>query len=135
MLYNECETLLDSRFVKTDDNIRSGETLTFGAYLVDIGDRHREHKPTSNLNLQGMDKKINKKARSLHERSFKTNSSSIGMSQISPPFNTSMQWKNLMQYYDVHDPICFFPEDRKISSEMKKVPLINLSPSQKIIRG
>ncbi|KAM7491505.1 hypothetical protein LguiA_034426 [Lonicera macranthoides] len=77
ILYDECETLLDSRFVKTDDNIRSGETLTFGAYLVDIGDPHGEHNPTSNLNLQGMDKKINEKARSLHGRSFKTNPCSI----------------------------------------------------------
>ncbi|CAK9159601.1 unnamed protein product, partial [Ilex paraguariensis] len=48
---------LESRFVKKEDVIRSGETLEFDAYLVDIGDPHGDHKPIPNLNFQGRDKK------------------------------------------------------------------------------
>ncbi|KAK2985538.1 hypothetical protein RJ640_015863 [Escallonia rubra] len=66
VLYDDSEKLLDSRFVKMDDVVRSGETLTFGAYLFDIGDPEGEQKPKPNLNLQGREKKISEKAGSLH---------------------------------------------------------------------
>lgn len=51
-MYDDCDKLLDSRIVKLDDAVRSGETLTFGAYLVDIGDPHGESKPIPNPILQ-----------------------------------------------------------------------------------
>lgn len=38
--------------MKLDDAVRSGETLTFGSYLVDIGDLHGERKPIPNMVLQ-----------------------------------------------------------------------------------
>ena len=38
--------------MKLDDAVRSGETLTFGSYLVDIGDLHGERKPIPNVVLQ-----------------------------------------------------------------------------------
>ncbi|KAK3030626.1 hypothetical protein RJ639_035830 [Escallonia herrerae] len=34
VLYDDCEKLLDSRFVKMDDVVRSGETLTFGVLIL-----------------------------------------------------------------------------------------------------
>ncbi|KAK3024185.1 hypothetical protein RJ639_043762 [Escallonia herrerae] len=75
VLYDDCEKLLDSRFVKMDDVVRLGETLTFGAYLVDIGDPEGEQKPKPkpkpNLNLQEREKKISEKAGSLHGQKFK----------------------------------------------------------------
>ncbi|XP_071727558.1 uncharacterized protein [Rutidosis leptorrhynchoides] len=51
-LYDDCDKLLDSRIVKLDDAVRSGETLTFGAFLVDIGDPQGESKPLPNPILQ-----------------------------------------------------------------------------------
>ncbi|KAI7725092.1 hypothetical protein M8C21_014235, partial [Ambrosia artemisiifolia] len=55
-LYDDCDKLLESKIVKLDDAVRSGETLTFGAYLVDIGDRdppgESETKPVPNPILQ-----------------------------------------------------------------------------------
>lgn len=38
VLYDEGDKLLESRFVKKDDVIKSGETLAFDCYLVDIGE-------------------------------------------------------------------------------------------------
>ncbi|KAK9059349.1 hypothetical protein SSX86_021969 [Deinandra increscens subsp. villosa] len=51
-LYDDCDKLLDSKIVKLDAAVRSGETLTFGAYLVDVGDPHGETKPIPNPILQ-----------------------------------------------------------------------------------
>lgn len=38
--------------MKLGDAVRSGETLTFGSYLVDMGDLHGERKPIPNVVLQ-----------------------------------------------------------------------------------
>jgi len=38
MLYDESEQLLDSRFLTEDEVVESGESLSFTAFLVDIGD-------------------------------------------------------------------------------------------------
>ncbi|KAA8520983.1 hypothetical protein F0562_011656 [Nyssa sinensis] len=76
MLYDDCEKLLDSRFVKKDDVVRSGETLAFNAYLVDIGDPEGDHKPISDFNFQGREKKITDKAGPLHAQKSTNNSTS-----------------------------------------------------------
>ncbi|XP_076900596.1 uncharacterized protein LOC143554802 [Bidens hawaiensis] len=51
-LYDDCDKLLESKIVKLDDAVRPGETITFGAYLVDIGDPDGETKPIPNPILQ-----------------------------------------------------------------------------------
>ncbi|CAA7039708.1 unnamed protein product [Microthlaspi erraticum] len=38
MLYDEADNLLESRMLKADEVVSSGESLTFQAYLVDVGD-------------------------------------------------------------------------------------------------
>ncbi|XP_031390016.1 uncharacterized protein LOC116202562 isoform X2 [Punica granatum] len=38
MLYDESETLLECRILKDEEFVRSGESLTFNAYLIDVGD-------------------------------------------------------------------------------------------------
>ncbi|KAL2551082.1 uncharacterized protein Fot_12612 [Forsythia ovata] len=77
MLYDECEKLLESRFVKKDDIIESGETLAFPSHLVDIGDLYGDHKPISSLSFQGKDEKVLEKSGSLHNNKFGRNSSSV----------------------------------------------------------
>ncbi|KAK7358499.1 hypothetical protein VNO77_00428 [Canavalia gladiata] len=50
-LYDECEKLLESRLLKKDETIISGETLVFDGYLVDISDPEGDNKPESDLNV------------------------------------------------------------------------------------
>ncbi|KAL0372934.1 UNVERIFIED_CONTAM: hypothetical protein Scaly_0975000 [Sesamum calycinum] len=65
MLLDEWDKLLESRFVKKDDVIKSGETLAFDCYLVDIGELCGGYKPTSTLN-QGKDRKVEEKSGSFY---------------------------------------------------------------------
>nr|POE50346.1 hypothetical protein CFP56_60364 [Quercus suber] len=62
MLYDDCEKLLECRILKKDEAVSCGETLTFNAYLIDVGEPEGDHKPTiSGLNCQGRDEKITEK--------------------------------------------------------------------------
>ncbi|KAL7149846.1 hypothetical protein ABFS83_05G068600 [Erythranthe nasuta] len=95
MLYDEWDKILESRFVKKDDVIRSGESLSFGSYLVDIGELCGRQKPTSTANCQEKDTKVSEKPGPLYSYSNQNKRPTFGKS---------------------------------------KVQVINLSPSQKIIR-
>ncbi|OVA08237.1 protein of unknown function DUF2439 [Macleaya cordata] len=57
MLYDDSGKVIDSRFLKKDEVVRYGETLTFDSYLVDIGDPEGNHETLKVLNVQGRDKK------------------------------------------------------------------------------
>ncbi|KAI8546176.1 hypothetical protein RHMOL_Rhmol07G0097300 [Rhododendron molle] len=74
MLYDDCEKLLICRIVKNDDVVKSGETLEFNSYLVDIGDLEGDHKNIPNANLPERDKKITDEAGLVRGRKFKHNS-------------------------------------------------------------
>ncbi|KAK4400277.1 hypothetical protein Sango_1133800 [Sesamum angolense] len=76
MLLDEWDKLLESRFVKKDDVIKSGETLAFECYLVDIGELCGGYKPTSTLN-QGKDRKVEEKSGSFYSSNSESNSVSI----------------------------------------------------------
>lgn len=52
MLYDETRRLLDSRFLKTNEMIRSGESLMLEGHLVDIGELEGDHEPLIYLNVQ-----------------------------------------------------------------------------------
>ncbi|KAF5204953.1 Dde family endonuclease [Thalictrum thalictroides] len=45
VLYDDSEKQLDSRYLKKDEVVKCGETLTFDGYLVDIGDLEENCKP------------------------------------------------------------------------------------------
>ncbi|KAJ0047684.1 hypothetical protein Pint_14884 [Pistacia integerrima] len=53
MLYDESRKLLNSRFLKKDEKIRSGESIAFNAHLVDIGEPQADHQSHMDLNIQG----------------------------------------------------------------------------------
>ncbi|KAF7139128.1 hypothetical protein RHSIM_Rhsim07G0080700 [Rhododendron simsii] len=74
MLYDDCEKLLICRIAKNDDVVKSGETLEFNSYLVDIGDLEGDHKNIPNANLPERDKKITDEAGLVCGRKFKHNS-------------------------------------------------------------
>ncbi|GMH09318.1 hypothetical protein Nepgr_011159 [Nepenthes gracilis] len=52
MLYDVNDKLLGSMFLKKDKSVKSGETLEFDSYFVDVGDPECDHKPISSLNIQ-----------------------------------------------------------------------------------
>lgn len=43
MLYDANWNQLDSRFLKNDENVRTGELLVFDTHLVDIGEPEEDH--------------------------------------------------------------------------------------------
>ena len=53
MLYDSTRKLLESRFLKKEELIKSGESFAFGAHLVDIGEPEVKNKPPVDLNVQG----------------------------------------------------------------------------------
>lgn len=57
MLYDDCEKLLCVKILKNDNDVKTGETLAFDSYLVDIGDPHGDYKPISVLNSTKLMKK------------------------------------------------------------------------------
>lgn len=79
MLYDDCEKLLICRIAKSDDVVKSGETLEFNSYLVDIGNLEGDHKNIPNANLPETDKKITDEAGLIHRRKFKHNSVLVGI--------------------------------------------------------
>ncbi|KAJ6678287.1 ZINC FINGER GRF-TYPE CONTAINING 1 [Salix viminalis] len=77
MLFDECEKLLECRILKDEEVVSSGETLTFNAFLVDVGDpevgvdNNSPNKlPVSDLNFHGRDKKITKKIGFMRRQKF-----------------------------------------------------------------
>ncbi|XP_050228547.1 uncharacterized protein LOC126677802 isoform X2 [Mercurialis annua] len=114
-LFDDCEKLLECKILKSEEVVKSGETLTFGSYLVDVGDPEGEvnfdHKKTMtkpNLNLHSMDKKIDETPRpSLILRRKKFRSPSIQNSSS---------------------------VDKKDDVVERNIPVNNISPSKKMIR-
>ncbi|KAF9601903.1 hypothetical protein IFM89_023967 [Coptis chinensis] len=56
-LYDDSDKLLESRFLKKDEVVRCGETLTFEGYLVDIGNLVENCQPIPDSNVQGRAKR------------------------------------------------------------------------------
>ncbi|MCD7450913.1 hypothetical protein HAX54_008975 [Datura stramonium] len=66
MLYDDCEKLLSIKILKNDNDVKTGETLAFDSYLVDIGDPHGDHKPIPILNTKLMNNKVSEESGQLH---------------------------------------------------------------------
>ncbi|URD92845.1 hypothetical protein MUK42_01560 [Musa troglodytarum] len=67
LLYDDSEKIIDSRFLKKDEVIESGGTLTFEAHLVDIGNLE-EKGPFKNLNSSRNDSNLSEKAQNLQQK-------------------------------------------------------------------
>lgn len=77
LLYDDCGTLLVSRFLKKDEVIESGGTLTFDTHLVDIGELEGICKPLRDLNIQRKDEKPTEKM-GIQRQKASCNSSGTG---------------------------------------------------------
>ncbi|XP_042373710.1 protein ZGRF1-like isoform X2 [Zingiber officinale] len=67
LLYDDCEKLIDSRFLKKGEMIESGGTLTFEAHLVDIGSLEGDKVPITKENVI-ISLKLDKKAQALQQK-------------------------------------------------------------------
>ncbi|KAK2978636.1 hypothetical protein RJ640_019093, partial [Escallonia rubra] len=76
MLYDATGAILDSRFLKKDETIRSGEFLKFDGHLVDIGECEGDHKPLVDLNLQGGNCNVVKKTKTMQGQQVQTHTAS-----------------------------------------------------------
>ncbi|XP_074357876.1 uncharacterized protein LOC141697408 isoform X2 [Apium graveolens] len=54
-LYDENWRLLDSRFLKSDENVRSGELLKLDGHIVDVGNLKEDNEPQEESKLSGGD--------------------------------------------------------------------------------
>lgn len=63
LLYDASRKLLDSRFLKKDAVIKSGESIAFDGHLVEIGEHEGNREPLMDLNIQGNDGNIIQKSR------------------------------------------------------------------------
>ncbi|XP_059644411.1 uncharacterized protein LOC132286161 isoform X2 [Cornus florida] len=83
-LYDTSRRLLDSRFLKKDEVIGSGESLAFDCHLVDIGVPEGDHKSPMDLNVQGRSCNAVGKTGLLHGQQARHSSSvECGISELS----------------------------------------------------
>jgi hypothetical protein len=66
LLYDASRKLLDSRFLKKDEVIKSGESIAFDGHLIEIGEHEGNHEPLMDLNIQGNDGNIIQKSGLMH---------------------------------------------------------------------
>lgn len=66
MLFDASRKLLDSRFLKKDEVIRSGESVAFDGHLVEVGELDGDHKPLMDMNVQGNNLNVVKKNGIMH---------------------------------------------------------------------
>ncbi|CAL9232380.1 unnamed protein product [Arabidopsis halleri] len=74
MLYDEAYNLLESRILKADEVVDTGETLTFQAYLVDICDPKDGSKASSDPKVQPSDQGCARKPFAVLRPNFKKSS-------------------------------------------------------------
>ncbi|KAK2664327.1 hypothetical protein Ddye_002901 [Dipteronia dyeriana] len=67
MLYDDGRKLLNSRFLKKDEVIKSGESISFDAHLVDIGEP-QEHQLQMDVNLEGFNSSVVQKTEIMHKQ-------------------------------------------------------------------
>ncbi|XP_039168903.1 uncharacterized protein LOC104446112 isoform X2 [Eucalyptus grandis] len=99
MLYDGSDQLLECRILKNDEVVRSGETLTFNAYLVDVGEPEGGQKPLDDTYACSRENKVPKRTNLLHRNKFvnvsdcaefkKNEMNRYGILQASPNSRTS----------------------------------------------
>lgn len=122
LLYDEADNLLESRMLKANEVVDSGERLTFQAYLVDVCEpsnpsEHSVHQPKPFAVLRPNFKKSSPYSRN--------------QSIISLSFFPQDIYNNI---YSTYFPFCFLLEDKK-PNLAHSFASKNLSPSHKMIRG
>lgn len=68
MLYDLTRKLIDSRFLKKEELIQSGESLTFATHLVDIGEPEVKKESPDDLNVQGKSFNVHQKTGKMHRQ-------------------------------------------------------------------
>ncbi|CAI9093450.1 OLC1v1028952C1 [Oldenlandia corymbosa var. corymbosa] len=103
ILYDDCETPLESRFVKKDDTFAPGQTLEFASFLVDIGELFGggvDKKPVSKVYQFQKDSYINRKHEAFHTPKASNDTeicSKLGQTKATP-INISPSRKLIREY-------------------------------------
>ena len=66
---DESRNHLDSRFLKKDEVLASGESIGFSAHLVEIGECEGDHKPWKHLHFKENKRNVVREAGVKHEQS------------------------------------------------------------------
>ncbi|KAL6557949.1 hypothetical protein OROMI_018299 [Orobanche minor] len=85
-LYDESDKLLEARFVKKDDLIVCGGTVTLDSYLVDLGEPCQAHQRASVLNFQDKDDKVSETSSSCY--SYNSQNFSVSRKDRKPMVGT-----------------------------------------------
>lgn len=133
MLYDEADNLLESRMLKADEVVSSGETLTFQAYLVDICDPKEGNKPSSDPKVQPSDQGCVRKSFSVLRPNFKKSSLHSGIMSCYQDSQNFLRKAFHLEMTILIISIFFNAEDRK--PNFVNNPSKSLSPSHKMIRG
>lgn len=83
LLYDEADNLLESRMLKSNEVVSSGERLTFQAYLVDVCEPKDESEPASSSDPKPQPSVQHRKPFAVLKPNFKKSSPSSGILFIS----------------------------------------------------
>ncbi|XP_056173806.1 uncharacterized protein LOC130139886 [Syzygium oleosum] len=122
MLYDDGEQLLECRILKNDEVVCSGETMTFNAYLVDVGEPEGGPKPLDDAYTCSREKKVPKGRASLHRNTFVKVSDSAG------DVKTKVE-KGKQQTIDLSPSQKIIKEFKK--NEMNKYGILQASPNSR----
>ncbi|KAG4398357.1 hypothetical protein GLYMA_08G025000v4 [Glycine max] len=123
MLFDTSRKLLDSRFLKKDDVIKSGESIAFDSYLIDIGEQQGSCTPDSNVLA---DKCTNVKAMKMgrQKTSLKTDTH-VNVGKEWQVLYTTRLTKNTKKYHDgfLHIELCGSFGKQVVLYDLSKRPL------------
>ncbi|KAH1135705.1 hypothetical protein GLYMA_05G218900v4 [Glycine max] len=124
MLFDTSRKLLDSRFLKKDDVIKSGESIAFDSYLIDIGKQQGSCTPDSNVLA---DKCTDVKAMKMDRQktSLKTDTHvNVGKSEWQVLYTTQLT-KKAKKYHDgfLHIELCGSFGKQVVLYDLSKRPI------------
>ncbi|KAI6707009.1 hypothetical protein NL676_009971 [Syzygium grande] len=122
MLYDDSEQLLECRILKNDEVVSSGETLTFNAYLVDVGEPEGGQKPPDDTYTRSQENKVLKRTNLLHRKKF------VNVSDCAGDEKTKVE-KDKQQAIGLSPSQKIIREFKK--NEMNKYGILQASPNSR----
>ncbi|XP_056173589.1 uncharacterized protein LOC115661740 isoform X1 [Syzygium oleosum] len=122
MLYDDSEQLLECRILKNDEVVSSGETLTFNAYLVDVGEPEGGQKPPDDTYTRSRENKVLKQTNLLHRKKF------VNISDCAGDEKTKVE-KDKQQAIGLSPSQKIIREFKK--NEMNKYGILQASPNSR----
>ncbi|KAF8019963.1 hypothetical protein BT93_G0599 [Corymbia citriodora subsp. variegata] len=122
MLCDDSEQLLECRILKNDEVVCSGATLTFNAYLVDVGEPEEGQKPLDDTYTGSREIKVPKRTDVLHRNKF------VNVSDCAGEEKTKVE-KDKQQRISLSPSQKIIREFKK--NEMNKYGMLQASPNSR----